>query len=684
MTARMIFARAALSLAVVGALTSFAAAAPSELNRKQTAAALEVVTAWRNRDAVAALKLLPKLAASLSRDQLAAVDALFTEQQVPSAAEIIARARMRLAGTAIESEPPAPRPHEVALALPAVRQHVDYLRGQVQGANVMADPLPSPDALAEYDPLLREVRQVSVMLRQGVAIAQFAAKYAKVAAKPPPGVTAAQTAALETNFSQLAAQFTAQQRELAEREIELRTQRIHHAARTLVGDAPLKARFYAMYALDADGFRVVEFFEQDDRARAGRLSRPRLTTPGLGLEIKRRVEAGRKAAGSHLAISRRLFAGLGWWLRGRYGTTTPSDGWLKPVAAARTTRDVDPLYLPAGDLEPTDPFLPLSQTLPVYDRRHHFTWVWENRSFYWCRRYDCGAITDCESSSGRREWLTDCQSDLQYRYPAIIDRTCGAGYTLHGRITLRSPETPRRLVGYDEYVKALAHFDELLDKATPDELRVADEIVRESPAFAIYTNLSRGVERAPSAVTEAPRQPGDRFRREGLAWVVALARVEVGAILSLCTSVPRPFETVVPTKYEQAAYLELLRDGARTHYWTIRFDPEVTRVLRQAYDERLLAYLNRVILAREFVHTAAKLGKPTDSRAEFEVWQSWDADLDDIHDALADKIARLLNDRSPSPTYRLTLEEWRTQLHCLPATQAAVTASQGRTGAKRR
>lgn len=85
---------------------------------------------------------------------------------------------------------------------------------------------------------------------------------------------------------------------------------------------------------------------------------------------------------------------------------------------------------------------------------------------------------------------------------------------------------------------------------------------------------------------------------------------EAGAILGTFTTLPSPFEVVGPTKWEMAAYRELLMDGAQTHYWAIANDPNApssntaTDFLRAPGPE-MLAYIRRLNLARSMLNAAA-------------------------------------------------------------------------------
>jgi hypothetical protein len=235
--------------------------------------------------------------------------------------------------------------------------------------------------------------------------------------------------------------------------------------------------------------------------------------------------------------------------------------------------------------------------------------------------------------------------------------------TLVTRLVVRDPATVNRLVGFDEYRQALALLEALVRGSKPEEIEAYDQIVKSYDEYAIFTNLSRMVEKDQTAVTELESKPRDDFRRHGLDWLMALARVELAAMLATFTRTPRPFESLAPTPLERRAYLELLRDGARTHYWALRNDPDAVRIIRTAADERLLAYGNRLTLARTFLRTAARAGRNQDTPQQRALWRQWDQDLAQMHWAVLSKIDWILTDNVVAVTsFHAIRDSWATQL----------------------
>ena len=177
------------------------------------------------------------------------------------------------------------------------------------------------------------------------------------------------------------------------------------------------------------------------------------------------------------------------------------------------------------------------------------------------------------------------------------------------RLPPQDPNLIFRLVGYFEYRMALEHLDELLRIATPTELRAIEELVEESDEFKVYTNLARRLQTGPSSLAEKGRRENDNFARRGLPWVMALARVELGAMLAGFARHPAPFTAVGPSRYEMDAYRELLVDGASTHYWALANDPQLKEVAGKfPPDGKTLAYIRRLNIARHFQIAASQSG----------------------------------------------------------------------------
>jgi hypothetical protein len=215
----------------------------------------------------------------------------------------------------------------------------------------------------------------------------------------------------------------------------------------------------------------------------------------------------------------------------------------------------------------------------------------------------------------------------------------------------------RRLVGYSEYTRALSLLDPLVTRATAAELKIMDEIVGSRKEFTVYTNLSARIPKKAASSLDVPADPSDDSAKRGLAWVMALARVELGAMVAGFTGRGDPFALVPPTRFELPAYSHLLLDGARTHYFALGNDPVVSLYMTyrnkpltvaereggraDINETQAIAYGRRVALAREFVRAVQSLGRGQLTSQQTAELQSWDQDLTALIEIIAYKILGL-------------------------------------------
>lgn len=212
-----------------------------------------------------------------------------------------------------------------------------------------------------------------------------------------------------------------------------------------------------------------------------------------------------------------------------------------------------------------------------------------------------------------------------------------------------------RLVGFYEYLKALEQFDALLQKANEYELAAIDELIKYHDEFAIYTNLTRKIQKAPSALSNVDvKRAGDKqnpaskedYERRGLAWVMALARLEVGAMFATYTKVASPFEVVRPSFYEMKAYRNLLEDGMRTHYWSLAGDPALQRVIAESGhnpNAETMAYVRRLTAARKFHEAVGLAGGDQLTPSQVSELRKWGYDLGQLQQGLVKNVKRYLS-----------------------------------------
>ena len=218
-----------------------------------------------------------------------------------------------------------------------------------------------------------------------------------------------------------------------------------------------------------------------------------------------------------------------------------------------------------------------------------------------------------------------------------------------GFITPNDHKRILQLVGFVEYGNALNHFIELLRSSTAEELEAMDQIVQEKPEFTVYSNLASQFERGPSTLSRPVESTTEGNR--GLAWVIALARTEYGAMLAGFSDAPSPFLTVPLHDFDRVAFQTLLLDGAISHYWGLVSDPSLKRVTRTSPSNPIvLAYSRRLVVARSMMSAAMRLAQRDLSNIQLRELTSWKESMDEVQAGLIASIQLYLQASIQSTT----------------------------------
>lgn len=184
------------------------------------------------------------------------------------------------------------------------------------------------------------------------------------------------------------------------------------------------------------------------------------------------------------------------------------------------------------------------------------------------------------------------------------------------------------MVGYLEYARALYLLDQLAKSCSEEELAVVETLIRSRDEYAIYVNRSQILERESSALSERPLESNDEFERRGLAWLTALARVELGALTAGFTDFPAPFAWIPPGKRDADEYAEVLLDSLRTHYWALRNDPIAMQMATAKIGEtQAIAYARRVTITLAFLQAVLESQRSRLSPGQLAELNRWQAEL---------------------------------------------------------
>lgn len=165
----------------------------------------------------------------------------------------------------------------------------------------------------------------------------------------------------------------------------------------------------------------------------------------------------------------------------------------------------------------------------------------------------------------------------------------------------------RRLVGFHEYGHALDHLDRLVSMCEEEDIVAIDKILDDHHEFDLFVKLPDGFRPGTSDGSEELRD----HRRRGLAWVIALARVEFGAMVAGFTTHPNPYQLVQPSSLEYAETLQLLLEGVEGHFRALNdagtTDAQTKKLYGDNQIKSTLAKARRVRIARVMLQALEKV-----------------------------------------------------------------------------
>ncbi len=200
-----------------------------------------------------------------------------------------------------------------------------------------------------------------------------------------------------------------------------------------------------------------------------------------------------------------------------------------------------------------------------------------------------------------------------------------------------------RIVGFYEYHNALKLFDRLASISTVEEMKVYDNVLNSKPEFGIYVGR-------PSTAKPKGDQVifGQAFKQNGLGWMTALARVEIGAMVAAFSERENPFKDVAPTRYGAAEFNHLLAEGWESHLHGIQFLAKINEGAKgngkpAERGEAIVKISRRAKLASDMVVVAAGTMSPSTSEGKYEELQSEYDQLQDYRDQLSGQLSQELN-----------------------------------------
>jgi hypothetical protein len=686
-----IMVRDILPAVLLAALVAPPATVHAELSASQTSTIEQkLINAYRARNSKAVFQSVNRLISRADSQVIAEIEEYLQRQAHPSLGRMLLAARLANTQTGGRVLVPKPKPREALLTLAALREAIDAVMRDINASHVVSPDAGEKMGIAAFERAFHSIRESQQQAGFAAELAEYLPKLALIAQPIRARLNGEKLAILDADHTAFAQECTELHRRTQEREIELSLQRLELAQQILSGQHHLKERLLAAHAIDYDGWLLTNLFEEWAEGTAELLMCDNLNDPQLPEHTANLIEQGRAAAGELMGKSRLFFAAIHWWLRGRYGSGPMFHGLVKYPQATQSKAVRNAIAMP-DRLPPNE----MQGRVPYPQRRHHYTWCWEERTLQVERTSSVaifpGQLPDSHVTSSPTSAMPQVRIGYGGRRggfgrashggPALrippgrqygpIDRPYSWSlddvYKAHGydpppRLTTRQPIASRtpspvrrvtqvttyiprqdpnlvyRLVGFSEYANALQCFSGLYQQCDPAELAAMDEIIREREEFEIEVNLSQRLNQPHGPL--APLMPAnDNSKRRGLYWISALARVEVAAALYAFAAQSDAFERFVHEE-DGECYAALVFDGARFHYWSMQNDHQLPLVLAGRSDaKQTLARLRQQLVAEGLVRATASLQAKRFNEAQLAELTRWDASLDRVKEMLVGRLA---------------------------------------------
>ncbi|HVJ79630.1 MAG TPA: hypothetical protein VNC50_01060, partial [Planctomycetia bacterium] len=367
-----------------------------------------------------------------------------------------------------------------------------------------------------------------------------------------------------------------------------------------------------------------------------------------------------------------LEQGREWWLRGRFGQGALQAGLAKASFSGPGQFEqllLAPLRMPDPVVRPENP---LEKPKPTPLARRHSE-LWKAVRPLALAEDDPGARVVLARRKWKLEIVGPDNADLK-RVAARLDDSDPSVY----------------FVGFLEYQMALLYFNRLLEICTLGERQGLEESIAADDRMIVHSYLSRKYEKFDqgSSLQMRPEKSADPrakdpYERRGLTWVMALAKVELGAMQAMRRANEwRPrfeplagqseltfatgfdvyfdqlptsgrhaiYELAPPIEFDRSAFAEVMLDGIRAEYYAIRSSVRVplqlgvrrneseTTTILGSPEERIA----RCVVLQEMIGAFVRFHSPQLSLAQRQELIQWGRMLDvTIGEALVDRGAAM-------------------------------------------
>jgi hypothetical protein len=153
---------------------------------------------------------------------------------------------------------------------------------------------------------------------------------------------------------------------------------------------------------------------------------------------------------------------------------------------------------------------------------------------------------------------------------------------------------------------------QLVAMSTPDQIEVYDKIIGSKSEFSFYSGVvsTMGLEGVAQLKSQNPTGFEQGFKKNSLAWILALARVEVGSTVAMYGKTQTPFADMAPGQFGMREYLSVLFDDLSAHILALSTDEDLKRICKRTVepDSQTLAYLRRLKLVGDMLKAVEATG----------------------------------------------------------------------------
>ena len=369
----------------------------ARIGRKLTKTLDRVESAYHQGDSFRVWQALGPAVGRMKEKQLQTLDTVLAERELPSVGNLLVEARLKLVQQNLGSALPAPKARERVLTVVALYDQVEKFLQETEQDPAVTGASQPPGTFDEYEELLWQFHVLRNGLLKAERSTEFAGKLAAgIRGRVRKRLTEQERELVDEGRRTAKARIEQVEQKLVALEMETRFARLTYGVQVLEKGELTREKFMAAYLTGEDARALGRYLARQGKGAAPVATKAQpsaqqvassssvLKNPGIVNEVTDKRKLAERLAGDLGPKARMFFEGLHWWFTGRYGSGPDLGGLAKSEAALKSPQALLWLYMPKKIPKPTDP-AKISVRMPAthVDRRHHYTWAWEDRRLQW-------------------------------------------------------------------------------------------------------------------------------------------------------------------------------------------------------------------------------------------------------------------------------------------------------------